>query len=129
MNHGLMPFPNQAKGPLLRAALLLDATALTVDGVGPTAGQHYGQAGVRSAANIARVLYNGTGDFTVFFQDPMPDNRFMVVATCRDAGATPHLITVSGSDTALTDRKRFSVVTRSGGAAANLTELHLLFYA
>lgn len=133
MNGGLLGFPAQRAdlGPagIVRAALKLVGTSVTVDGLGPTAGMKYPDSALKLAYNIEKVVYNAAGDFTVHFTNPMPSEHFIVIGMGNSTGGTDYpIVAVDPSDTGVADRKRIQTADQ-GGTEQNYAQVHLLFLA
>lgn len=124
MNDGVLGFPSRrfTEGPTVRALLVLDASTP------PSAGLAYSRQYLLASHNIERVIYNATGDFTVYFIEPMPSVYFATHGTAKQSGSTEYIVTVDTSDSEMANQKRISVNT-TGGTATNVARVFLTFTA
>lgn len=132
MNSGILGFPAQRAnfGPVkILATLKLVGTGVTTDGAGPTAGRSYSQSAVKSSYNVDKVVYNAAGDFTVYFINPPESQHYVMMGMCRSQGGTDYFVQISENDTDLADRKRVETLGRNSGVPANISEVHLIFFA
>ena len=60
-----------------------------------------GTPSIRASFNVAGIVDNGTGDYTVVFENPLPDNNYSVVGVAgRDtAGTSVPVVYLPSSDT------------------------------
>ncbi len=108
----------------VRAYLKLEASTV------PSAGESFIADAIKTAFNIQRVTYNATGDITLRFNNPMPDENYLVFATCKQAGGVEHLVNVHQSDANRTHELRLFIASAAGGGAVNSAdEVHVVIFA
>ena len=124
MNEGVLGFPSQRRPPSvgLRAFLKLEGTS-----VPSGAGDPFAVTALKGSYNIKKVVWSATGQFTVHFEQPMPDSHFVVSGMVKE-GASHGLMEVHTSDLGLNDRKQFRTINLSG-TNTNFSEVHILFFA
>ena len=90
--------------------------------------------GIRNAFNVTSVTDNGTGDYTVTFDNAMPNANYIVAGTCKQNDSTSGGfigIVIEGqtlANTYTTTSFRFSVLGLSSGNHFNAVVLNLVFF-
>ena len=113
MNKGLRSWPRPQNVAKIRAMLKLDATSV------PGAGAPFPSSAIKNAYNILKVIFNGTGDYTVHFGRPMDTAHFIVQGCALEAGGFEWLVNVDSSDPGRNDRVILRVVSGAGGGLNN----------
>lgn len=66
---------------------------------------------ILSQANVASVVRNGTGDYTVTFSSPMPNANYAVVITARGTGSEGFICMVDGTTAPTVSSFRIQLVS------------------
>lgn len=125
MNKGYHLFPRHRPPlglPAIRALCKFDGTAPAGG-----AGFQIEAPALKLLYNVTRIVYNGTGDYTVHFSEPFETAHFVVIAIAKE-GANQCLTIIDPSDAGLTSQKRLQVVD-TANTPRNTTELHAVFIA
>lgn len=125
MNRGVHGFPRHrpAAGlPAIRAMVKFDGTAPSGG-----AGAQLTAKALKLAYNIAKIVYNGSGDYTIHFSEPFETADFVTVGTARE-GANDALLYIDTNDLQLASQKRIQIVNNAG-TGQDKTEICVLFVA
>lgn len=106
--------------PAIRAVAKFDGTA-----PGGGAGFQIEAKALKFVYNISKIVYNGTGDYTIHFSEPFETEHFAVFGMGR-RGANTALLMVDPSDLGIAGQKRIQVVDL-GNTPRNQTEVYALF--
>ena len=98
------------------------------DGTAPAggAGAQIAAAAVKLSLNVSKIVYNGTGDYTIHFTDPFATQHFATLFAGKQSEGA--LATVAAADLGRADRKRVLFVD-SGGSPTSGTEFCAMFIA
>jgi hypothetical protein len=126
MNLGVLGFPAhrpEPGRPGIRALVKFDGTAPAGG-----AGFHLDASAIKLAYNVSRILYNGTGDYTIYFTDPMPTEHFISLLSARQGGGGRGICDINSADLGRADQKRLDIFNATP-TPVNSTEVCAVFIA
>ncbi len=123
MNQGVHGFPAHRPAPGLPAIRAL----AKFDGTAPAGGAGFQieAPALKLLYNVSKIVYNGTGDYTIHFTDPFETPHFVTMAMSKE-GANQTLTIVDPSDAGLATQKRIQVVD-TANTPRNSAEVNVVF--
>lgn len=87
-----------------------------------------GAVAIRSSGNVTSITDNGTGEYTANFSTALPDANYSVIGTVSTDTVAITMVTVNGTNTALTNTTAAIVTATISGMAVDRSYIGLAFF-